>query len=141
MGAGLLYVASCTWLTPMYGFWGVSHAVSHVALNLQGWMMEADSMFGGGWGGPLPRLRADNRAGNGVPAVARASPTFRGLVIGPSSCRPQTPRKDPALSTPQLPVVSWASILVRSVELINPHSVFLAGSLDADPEVPLSGAS
>ena len=68
-------------------------------------------------------------------------PISGGCVIGPSSRRPQTPRKDPALSTPQLPAVSWASISVHSVELINPHSVFLAGSLDADPEVPLSGAS
>lgn len=77
-------------------------------------MMEADSTFVGGWRGPFPKLRADSRAGNGGPAVARASLALQGLRERPFLPSASNTRNRALPSAhPQLPIVSWASISVR----------------------------
>lgn len=86
-------------------------------------MMEADSTFGGGWRGPLPKLRADVRAGNGGLAVSRASPALQGpreRSFLPSASN--TRNKALPSAHPQLPIVSWASISVRTQLSLQIHT-------------------
>ena len=86
-------------------------------------MMEADSMFGGGWRGPLPKLRADGRAGNGGPAVASALPALQGLRERPFlPSASDTRNKALPAAHPQVPTVSWASISARTQLSLQIHT-------------------